>query len=134
MQLRRRTKHHAAVEAGALSDILFFLMLFFLIMSTLASPTAIKLLLPKATTGHTVPKHMVNVAVTADSKIYIEKTEVALESLQGRLEAEKLAHDNATVVLRCDKSQTVDRLIQVVDAVNKAKLPLVVATEKADSK
>ena len=131
MQFRRRAKHHAAVEAGALSDILFFLMLFFLIMSTLASPTAIKLLLPKATTGHTVPKHLINIAVTADNKIYIEKTELDLTALQGTLEAEKVKNENATVVLRCDKSQTVDKLIQVVDAINKAKLPLVIATEKA---
>lgn len=131
MQFRRRAKHHATVEAGALSDILFFLMLFFLIMSTLASPTAIKLLLPKATTGHTVPKHLINIAVTADNKIYIEKTELDLTALQGTLEAEKVKNENATVVLRCDKSQTVDKLIQVVDAINKAKLPLVIATEKA---
>jgi biopolymer transport protein ExbD len=73
----------------------------------------------------------VNVAVTADSRIYIEKEEITLPALQGLLEAEKAKHDNATVVLRCDKSQTVELLIQVVDAINKAKLPLVVATEKA---
>lgn len=133
MQLRRRAKHHAAVEAGALSDILFFLMLFFLIMSTLASPTAIKLLLPKATTGHTVPKHLVNLSVTADGKVFIEKAEYSLADLKQALVAQKATHENATVVLRCDKSQTVDRLIQVVDIVNQAQIPLVIATEKASN-
>jgi len=131
MQFRRRAKHHAAVEAGALSDILFFLMLFFLIMSTLASPTAIKLLLPKATTGHTVPKHLVNVSVNAEGIVYLDKQTISLENLESSLVAEKSKNENATVVLRCDKGQTVEKLIQVVDAINKAKLPLVIATEKA---
>lgn len=131
MRFRRRSKHHAAVETGALSDILFFLMLFFLIVSTLASPTAIKLLLPKSSTGQTVPKHLINIAVTADSRLYIEQEEIAIATLQSRLEQEKLKHDNPTVVLRCDKSQTVELLVQVVDVINKAKLPLVIATEKA---
>jgi len=130
MQFRRRNKPHATVETGALSDILFFLMLFFLIVSTLASPTAIKLLLPKSSTGQTVPKHLINIAVTADSKLYIEQQEISIGTLQASLEQEKLKHDNATVVLRCDKSQTVELLVQVVDIINKAKMPLVIATEK----
>jgi biopolymer transport protein ExbD len=100
-------------------------------MSTLASPTAIKLLLPKATTGHTVPKHLINVSVTSEGGIFLDKQTIGLENLESLLTAEKLKNENATVVLRCDKGQTVEKLIQVVDAINKAKLPLVIATEKA---
>ena len=131
MNIRRRKNNHAQVEAGSLSDILFFLMLFFLIVSTLASPNAIKLLLPKAATGQTVPKQMLNISVTAEGRIYLEKEEIQLDQLAQRLEIEKTKRDNVNVVLRCDKSQTVEKLVQIVDAINTAKLPLVIATEKA---
>ncbi|MES2386728.1 MAG: biopolymer transporter ExbD [Bacteroidota bacterium] len=131
MQLRRKKQGHAGVEAGSLSDILFFLMLFFLMVSTLASPNAIKLLLPKAATGQTVPKHTINLSVKADMSIFIDKDPVALADLENALKLHATGAENPTVVLRIDKSVTVENLIQVVDAVNKAKIPMVIATEKS---
>jgi len=131
MEFRKRKSTHAAVEAGALSDILFFLMLFFLIVSTLASPNAIKLLLPKAATGQTVPKQKIELSVTADLRVYLGKREVDKANLETELKNEAAGKENPTVVLKVDKSVTVENLIQVVDACNKAKVPMVIATEKA---
>jgi biopolymer transport protein ExbD len=133
MEFRRRAQRHTGVEAGALSDILFFLMLFFLIVSTLASPNAIKLLLPKASTGQTVPKHQIELSVTSDLKIYIDKTEIAEAQLETAIKQEAAKYDNATVVLKIDKSASVEELIKIVDHVNKAKVPMVIATEKSKS-
>ena len=130
MQFRKRKNTHAAVEAGALSDILFFLMLFFLIVSTLASPNAIKLLLPKAATGQTVPRHKIELSVTSDLQVYIDKRLVNKANLETELRAEAAGQENPTVVLKIDKSVTVENLIDVVDACNKAKVPMVIATEK----
>lgn len=132
MNIRRHRKGHVAVEAGALSDILFFLMLFFLIVSTLASPSAIKLLLPKASTGKTVPRQIVQVSLRPDQTIYLGSTLVGIDNLQAGLEQEARNMENPTVVLRVDKSLPVENLVQVVDVVNKARLPLVLATDKAN--
>jgi biopolymer transport protein ExbD len=133
MQFRKKNHRHAAIESGALSDILFFLMLFFLIMSTLASPNAIKLLLPKASTGQTVPKHKIELSVTADLKVYIDKTEISRDRLEVALRTEASKHENPTVVLKMDKTISVEELIKIVDIVNKAKVPMVIATEKSKS-
>jgi len=133
MQFRKKNSRHAAIESGALSDILFFLMLFFLIMSTLASPNAIKLLLPKASTGQTVPKHKIELSVTADLKIYLSKTEISRATLEATLKNEAAKYENPTVVLKMDKSASVEELIKIVDIVNKAKVPMVIATEKSKS-
>ena len=131
MNLRRKKTAHGGVEAGSLSDILFFLMLFFLMVSTLASPNAIKLLLPKAATGQTVPKHTINLSVTADKQEYIDKEPVSPENLEAALKQRAAGYENPTVVLRIDKTLSVADLISVVDAVNKARIPMVIATEKA---
>ena len=130
MNIRRKNKTHAAVEAGALSDILFFLMLFFLIISTLASPSAIKLLLPKATTGKTVPRQVITLSIKADRSCYLGSNLVPIEGLQQALQKQAATLENPTVVLRVDKSLDVETLVSVVDQVNKAKIPLVLATDK----
>ncbi len=130
MNIRRHKSRHVAVEAGALSDILFFLMLFFLIISTLASPSAIKLLLPKASTGKTVPRQVITLSVKADRTTYLGSDPVSLDGLQVALEQEAKKFENPTVVLRVDKDLKVDDFVQVVDKVNKARLPLVMATDK----
>jgi biopolymer transport protein ExbD len=127
----RRNKHvHAEVQAGALTDILFFLMLFFLIISTLASPNAIKLLLPKAQTGKTIPNQVINISVSADLKYYVNKDEVTLETMQQSIINEAGMLENPSVVLRMDKSIIVDEMVKVIDIVNQARVPVVIAIDK----
>lgn len=133
MNLRQRRHRHTAVETGALSDILFFLMLFFLIVSTLASPNAIKLLLPKASTGQTVPRQVIELSVNADLEVFIGSTPSSSARLEDDLRAAAAGKENPTVVLRMDKSVKVEELVRIVDVVNKTKLPLVIATDKAKS-
>jgi biopolymer transport protein ExbD len=133
MHFRKHRRSHSAVEAGPLSDILFFLLLFFLMISTLASPSAIKLLLPKASTGQTISKHSINVSISATLSYYIEKRLVSLETLESELGREAKQHENPTVVLRVDKTVSVEELVKVVDIVNRLHIPLVIATEKKGS-
>jgi biopolymer transport protein ExbD len=133
MNFRKHKYTHAEVQAGPLSDILFFLMLFFLIISTLASPNAIKLLLPKANTGKTIPKQVINVSITTDLKYYIDKQEFPLDQLEQALVAHAAKLENPSVVLRMDKSITVNDMVQVVDLLNKSKIPVVIAVSKPSS-
>ncbi len=132
MRLRRRKRMHSAVEASSLSDILFFLLLFFLMISTMASPEAIRILLPKSATGKTIPKHAINLTIDKDLSWTVDKTPVFNEQeLGAKLAAEAAAHNNdVTVVLRMDKTISVEEMIRVVDIINQQKLPMVIATEK----
>jgi biopolymer transport protein ExbD len=130
MKLRRRNRTHSVIEASSLSDILFFLLLFFLMISTLASPNAIRLLLPKASTGKNIPKHTINVSIDKGINYYIEKKQFNYNDLKNAIESEARKHNNASVVLRVDKTVTIDEVVKVIDIVNQLKLQLVVATEK----
>ena len=130
MNFRKSKYVHAEVQAGALSDILFFLMLFFLIISTLASPNAIKLLLPKAQTGKSIPSQVINVSISNDLKYYINQNQVTIENMQQLLADEAMKHENPSVVLRMDKTIAVDEMVKVIDIVNKAKVPVVIAIDK----
>ena len=130
MNFGRRKRVHSAVEASSLSDILFFLLLFFLIISTLASPNAIKLLLPKASSGQAISTHVINVSINANLEYYVDKKRVSMAELSHQISDESRKHEKPTVVLRVDKSIQVEELVKVVDVVNKLKIPLVIATDK----
>jgi biopolymer transport protein ExbD len=131
MNFRKKKYTHAQVEAGALSDILFFLMLFFLIISTLASPNAIKLLLPKAQTGKAIPSQVISVSITGDLKYYINQNEVSIDNMEQSLMAEASKLQTPSVVLRMDKSIAVEQMVKVIDVVNRSKVPVVIAIDKA---
>lgn len=130
MKIKRRKKAHVVVEAAALSDILFFLLMFFIMLSTLASPDAIKVLLPQAKTGSAVPKQIVNLTVDESSKIYIGKEEIEFESLKSQLETRTQGMSNPTIVLKMDKRLEVQKLISIIDVTNQLKLAVVVASDK----
>jgi biopolymer transport protein ExbD len=96
----------------------------------LASPNAIKLLLPKASSGQAISRNVINVSINADLEYYVDKKRVTITDLGNQITEESRKHEKPTVVLRVDKSIQVEELVKVVDLVNKLKIPLVIATDK----
>jgi biopolymer transport protein ExbD len=130
MNLRNRKNRIAAeVQTSAMNDIMFFLLLFFLIASTITNPNVIKLALPKSSTSLSVTKKTVNVSVTKDLKYFVDKKEVKVEDLQTALAAFKTADTEITIVLYADKTVAIQDLVVVMDAAQKLNVKLVLATE-----
>lgn len=83
MNIRKRTREQSEVETGALADILFFLLMFFLMISTLASPDAIKLLLPESSSAQqTATKENIRVTVDAENRYFVDDVLVPFENLE----------------------------------------------------
>ena len=85
MQLRRPRREHAEVSTESLNDIMFFLLLFFLIVSTLVNPNVIKLLLPEAKQSKDIEIGQVLLQVTAEHEYYVDHQPVAAADLKGTL-------------------------------------------------
>lgn len=130
MKLKRRNRNHASVDASSLSDILFFLMLFFLMISTMASPSAIKMLLPTSKSQKNIPKQTINLYITADHHYFIENQKVSFESIKTTLAFKTASMDETTVIIRADKTISIAILITVLDIINDLKLQSVIATSK----
>jgi biopolymer transport protein ExbD len=129
MNLRRRHRVQPEVATASLNDIMFFLMLFFLICSTLVNPNVIKLLLPKASTNKTLNKQPLTISVTADLHYYINNKEIPHENLQQELAAAIAGTTEPTAVLRVDKGVTVQELVTLLDVGNKLKIKMILATD-----
>jgi biopolymer transport protein ExbD len=130
MAIKRNKRFHAEIPTSSLSDIMFFLFLFFLIISTLANPNVIKLTLPKAATNETTNKDHISLSVTEDKLYYIDKQEVPFDQLEQTL-AEKTASSNdKTVVVRVPADNKVQDLVDLMQMGVKLKLNFVIATSK----
>lgn len=129
MNLRRRHKIAVEVSTASLNDIMFFLMLFFLIASTVVNPNVIKLLLPKAASGQSVAKKTISVSITKDLQYFIEKQSVTASQLEPMLRNYLQKTDELTVILYVDKTVQVQNIVDVMDVSNKLKVKLVLATD-----
>lgn len=134
MRVRRNKRFHAEIAASALSDIMFFLLLFFLIISTLANPNVIKLMLPKARTTATTDKAHISVSVLVledkTKQYFIDKEPVLLEDLEAKLAQHVQASGDTTVIVRFPFDLQVQDMVDVLQIGERLKLKFVIATSK----
>ncbi len=128
MAIKRNKRFHAEVATSALSDIMFFLLLFFLIISTLANTKVIKVPLPKSDANETTNKQHVTLTVTVDKKYYIYKEEISKDQVEARLVAETKKLKDETVVLRIPKESQVQELVDLLGYGMKNDLKIIIAT------
>lgn len=130
MNLRKRQRGVSAeVHTSAMNDIMFFLLLFFLIASTVTNPNVIKLLLPKSSSGKSVSKKTIVVSVTKDLKYYVDRKQVSVADLPAKLASYKPLATNLTIVLYVDKTVAIQDVVQIMDIAQKLNIKLVLATE-----
>jgi biopolymer transport protein ExbD len=134
MNIRRRKQFKPEVSTSSLNDIMFFLLLFFLIVSTLANPNVIKVLLPKSKSSQEIDKQQVNLTVTADRKYFIDQKEVLLSELEQKLQEHVRDIENPTVVLRFAKSLNIQDLVDVLEVGVRLNIKMVMATEKSNAR
>ena len=132
MKIRRKHRFEAGVETGSMNDIMFFLMLFFLLVSTLGNPNIIPLLLPGAKASSVVSKKQLTLSVKQDKTYYIDKTPIPTESLEAELVARtKVSSDTeVTVVVRADSRLTVQDLVDILAIGSKNHIKMLLATDQ----
>ena len=123
MNIRRKLKSHPQVHTGALNDILFILLLFFLIVSTLANPNVIKVNNPKGTKD-TKAKQTIVVSIDKDQNIYIGQHQIDPAALDSLLKYEVLKKkslvDTPSVVINADTVSFYGEVFRVMQAAKRA--------------
>jgi biopolymer transport protein ExbD len=130
MNLRKRhSRISAEVHTSAMNDIMFFLMLFFLIASAITNPNVIKLLLPKSSSGQSVSKKTISVTISQDLKYTVNNKPVRIEDMQKTLLEYKQMAAELTIVLSVDRTVSIQNVVQIMDIAQKMNIKLVLATE-----
>lgn len=130
MNLRKRRRAGVEVHSSAMNDIMFFLMLFFLIAATVTNPNIVPITLPKTDTGQSLSKKTINVSITDNLEYYIEKQAVPFEGLQAGIQSYQQNINELTIVLHVDRTVTTQDLLDVLSIGSKLNVKMVVATQK----
>ena len=129
MNIKKRNRGVVEVHTSALNDIMFFLMLFFLLASAVANPNVVKLFLPRSSSGQSIPQKTINVSITKDLEYFVEKKPVALADLYKSIEVYQRTAPDLTIILYADRTIAIENVVELTDIANKLKVKLVLATE-----
>ena len=133
MKIERRKPRNAEVYTASLNDIMFFLMLFFLIIATMIAPATMKVVLPSSkTSSDAAIRNQINLTVTADLKYFVEDREVTLEQIEPIIaqELEKKKNKETTVLLHADRSLNLQNVVNLFDIGNRLKTKMILFTQK----
>lgn len=123
MNIRKRLRAHPELHTGALNDILFILLLFFLIVSTLANPNVIRVNNPSGKKD-TKAKQNIVVSIDKEQKIYIGQKPIELNLLDTLIKAEvlkaKASIDTPSVVINADTIAYYGEVFRIMQAAKRA--------------
>lgn len=127
MNLKTRNKRNVDFNMSSMTDIVFLLLIFFMLTSTLVSPNALKLLLPKSS-GRTLATQSVSVSIDKDLNFYFNQDMINISELEGKL-VNVATEEDATVVLNAEKSVPIEEVVKVMGIANKLKIKMILATD-----
>lgn len=135
MNFRSSKKAEFEVFTNSFSDIMFFLMLFFLIVSTMITPGAIKLMLPQADKSPSMNKQTerTSISITKDLKYYINDKQVQFSEIEPTLRQLKKGNEETFAIVRCDNSINVQSMVDVLQLGNKVGVKMVLATSRKEN-
>lgn len=126
MNLRGRNKVSAEFSMSSMTDIVFLLLVFFLLTSPAITPDALDLILPKAK-GKTSNVQKASVSITKDGAYYVDKERVSEYSIEKELKRVLVGQDEPTIILRAEEGVPIEDAVFVMDIANRNKFKVVLA-------
>ena len=132
MALKKRNKANASFSMSSMTDLVFLLLIFFMITSTVVTPSAIKLLLPQSSSQASA-KPLTRVYIDSNINFYVaegknKERQVAFEDIEPFLQSVVLAEPEMYIALYADESVPYREIVKVLNIANKNKFKLVIAT------
>lgn len=128
MAIRSKNKVNTNFNMSSMTDIVFLLLIFFIIASTLISPNSLDVLLPKANSNPKPRPQTVSVSITEDLKYYVNESETTKQEIEAQLLALVEGEEDPGIILKADKSVPIENVVVIMDIANRHQLKLVLAT------
>ena len=127
MALRSRNKVTPNFNMSSMTDIVFLLLVFFMLTSTLVSPNALKLLLPSSK-AKTLEKQTISISITKDIQFYINENPVSENTIEQELKLIINNEQEPAIILHTDKSVSIEHVVKIMDIAYRNKYKIVLAT------
>ncbi|GAA0873587.1 biopolymer transporter ExbD [Gangjinia marincola] len=126
MNLRGRNKISPEFSMSSMTDIVFLLLVFFMLTSPVITPEALDLILPKAK-GKTSNVQSLSVSITKDLQYYINKERVTESNLERKLTTRLGSVEDPTIILRAEEGVPIEKAVRVMDIANRNRYKVVLA-------
>jgi biopolymer transport protein ExbD len=127
MPVKGRNKVSPEFNMSSMTDIVFLLLVFFIIASTMISPNGVDVLLPKGST-RTTKKNQVSVSITKDVKYFVGQREVNFDQLERTLQSMLEGEEKPGFLLRPEETVDIQYVVAVMEIANRNKYQMVLAT------
>jgi biopolymer transport protein ExbD len=128
MALKRGSKVNPNFSMSSMTDIVFLLLIFFMITSTLIAPNALKLLLPQSD-SQTPSKPITSVSITEDLRFYIEQTQVSFNEIEPILAQRLQGQQEPTISLHVHRTVPMEQVVKVMNIAKDNRYKLILATQ-----
>jgi biopolymer transport protein ExbD len=128
MALKSRNKVSPNFNMSSMTDIVFLLLIFFMLTSTLVSPNALKLLLPNSK-AKTLEKQTISVSINKDLDFYINENQIIVSNLENELKQVLSQQQEPAIILHADKTVDIEHVVKVMDIAYRNKYKIVLATK-----
>ncbi|NQW41353.1 MAG: biopolymer transporter ExbD [Cryomorphaceae bacterium] len=128
MNLRSRSKVSAEFSMSSMTDLVFLLLIFFMLTSTLVTSSALDVILPKSK-AQSVNKASITVTIDADLKVSVNDVVVPMDQLELQLLSLASQDPDRLVILRADESVPTGETVRIMDIAYRNRLKLVLATD-----
>ncbi|MGF7139386.1 ExbD/TolR family protein [Roseimarinus sediminis] len=131
MALKKRNTISAAFSMSSMTDIVFLLLIFFMVTSTLIAPNALKLLLPQSN-NQTQAKAITTISITSDLKYYVNNngnlTQVRFNEIEPFLQQTIVGDEDLYISLNADKDVPIDEVVKIMNIARRNKYKMILAT------
>lgn len=130
MAIKTRNKVDVSFSMSSMTDIVFLLLIFFIIASTLITPNALNIMLPQSSPSR-AKKQPATIEITTDGVYALNGEIVSIGELEPKLKAHLSGKEknNQGIVLKADKNVALSYVVKVMDIANKNQYKMVLATK-----
>jgi biopolymer transport protein ExbD len=128
MKLRGRNKIDATFSMSSMTDIVFLLLVFFLLTSPAITPDALDLILPTAK-GKTTHQQNLSVSITKDLDYYVDKDRVGENAVENHIKRALQGQTDPTIILRAEEGVPIQHAVKIMDIANRNRYKIVLAVK-----
>ena len=128
MNLRSRSKVSAEFSMSSMTDLVFLLLIFFMLTSTLVTSSALDVILPKSK-AQSVNKAQITVTITPELEVSVNEDVVPVEQVEARILALANGDPESVIILRADESVPTGETVRIMDMAYRNRLKMVLATD-----
>lgn len=126
MNFRGRNKVTPEFSMSSMTDIVFLLLIFFMLTSTMVTTNALDLVLPKAK-GITAKNQNISVSISKDLNYFIDKTQIQESDLEQQILSYFATKDDKSLILRVEEGVPIEKAVNILDIANRNQIKVVLA-------